>query len=163
MAVRHAVAREPARTPGPFYASVSSTRVLSGLKDRLLAPELVAEFVRAFAEEMATAQRQSAAARSQMDEQLADVERRLQNVLRAIENGAWSEMLRQRLSELETHKAALQRQRERTTEPGPVIRLHPNAADIYRAKVAGLEASLNAPEIRAEASDALRALIERVC
>ena len=42
------------------------------------------------------------------------------------------------------------------------IRLHPNAADIYRAKVADLEASLNAPEIRAAASDALRALIERV-
>ena len=137
-------------------------RILSGLKDRMLAPDLVAEFVRAFAEEMAAAQRQSAAAQSQMDEQLADVERRLQNVLRAIESGAWSETLRKRLNELETHKAALQRQRERTTEPAPAIRLHPNAADIYRAKVADLEASLNAPAIRAEASDALRALIERV-
>jgi hypothetical protein len=42
------------------------------------------------------------------------------------------------------------------------IRLHPNAADIYRAKVVDLEASLNAPEIRATASDALRALIESV-
>ena len=33
---------------------------------------------------------------------------------------------------------------------------------IYRGKVVDLQASLNAPEIRAAASDALRALIERV-
>jgi site-specific DNA recombinase len=46
--------------------------------------------------------------------------------------------------------------------PAPVIRLRPNAADTYRAKVADLEASLHAPEIRAEASYALRVLIECV-
>jgi hypothetical protein len=43
----------------------------------------------------------------------------------------------------------------------PTIRRHPNAADIYRSKVTDLEASLNAPAIIAEASEALRALIER--
>jgi site-specific DNA recombinase len=137
-------------------------RVLSGLKERMLAPDLVAEFVRVFAEETVAAHRQDAARRSLLDGQLADVERRLQAVLRAIEDEAWSEALRKRLSELETRKEALQRQREGFGNPAPVIRLRPNAADIYRAKVADLEASLNAPEIRAEASDALRALIDRV-
>ena len=83
-------------------------------------------------------------------------------MLRAIEDEAWSEALRKRLNELETRKEALQKQREDLGGPAPEIRLHPNAADIYRAKVADLEASLNAPEIRAEASDALRALIDRV-
>ena len=48
------------------------------------------------------------------------------------------------------------------SESAPTVTLHPNAAEIYRAKVATLEASLNAPEIKAEASDALRALIDRV-
>ncbi len=48
------------------------------------------------------------------------------------------------------------------SEPAPKVRLHPNAAGLYRAKVAALEASLNAPEIKAEASDALRALIDKV-
>jgi hypothetical protein len=137
-------------------------RVLSGLKERMLAPDLVAEFIRAFAKEMAVAHQQAVASRSELDVQLADVERRLQGVLRAVETGAWSETLRRRLRELETHKAALHQQRESMGKPAPAIRLHPNAADIYRAKVADLEASLNAPEIRAEASDALRALIERV-
>ena len=48
------------------------------------------------------------------------------------------------------------------SEPAPRIRLIPNAADLYRAKVADLEASLNAPQIKAEASDALRAPIDKV-
>ena len=137
-------------------------RVLAGLKDRLLAPDLVAEFVRAFAEEMAAAHRRAVGMRSQLDAQLADVERRLEGVLRAIENGAWSEALRKRLSEIEARKVALQKQRDELSEPVTAIRLHPNAADIYRAKVVDLEFSLNAPEIRATASEALRGLIERV-
>ena len=45
--------------------------------------------------------------------------------------------------------------------PAPV-RLHPNAAAIYARQVAGLEAALNAGDIRVEAAEALRALIERV-
>ena len=40
--------------------------------------------------------------------------------------------------------------------------LHPNAAELSRAKVADLEASLNAPEIRLEAAEALRSLISRI-
>jgi site-specific DNA recombinase len=48
------------------------------------------------------------------------------------------------------------------SSPAPRVRLTSGAADIYRAKVADLEASLNAREIRAEAAEALRSLIERV-
>jgi site-specific DNA recombinase len=77
------------------------------------------------------------------------------------ERGLEREAVRNRLTELEACQAALRQQRERS-ESVPTILLHPNAADIYRSKVADLETSLNAPEIRAEASDALRALIERV-
>jgi hypothetical protein len=73
-------------------------RVLGGLRDRLLAPELVAEFVRAFAEEMAELSRQTVGIRIQLETQLADVERRLEGVLRAIENGPWSNALHERLS-----------------------------------------------------------------
>jgi site-specific DNA recombinase len=137
-------------------------RILAGLKERMLAPDLVAEFVRVFAEETAEAQRQAALLQSRVDGQLTDIECRLEGVLRAIENGAWSETLRQRLRELETRNATLLLRREEVSKATTAIRLHPNAADIYRSKVADLEASLNAPDIRAEASDALRALVERV-
>ena len=100
-------------------------RVLSGLKDRLLAPELVAEFVRAFAEEMANLQRQAASEHGRLREELADVERRLEGVMRAIEGGAWSETLNKRLSDLEPRKADLLSRRARQPSSAPVIRLHP--------------------------------------
>ncbi|HEY6432147.1 MAG TPA: recombinase family protein [Acetobacteraceae bacterium] len=137
-------------------------RVLHGLKDRLLAPELVADFVRAYAEEMATVQRQASSQRDRLKAEHADTDRRLQGVLKAIENGAWSDALRSRLAELEARKRNLESRIEAAGAQPPPIQLHPGAAEIYRAKVADLEAALNAPEIRSEASEALRALIERV-
>lgn len=57
-----------------------------------------------------------------MEDQLADIERRPHGVLRAIENGAWSEALRNRLSELETRKASLQRQRDAVSKPPSTLR-----------------------------------------
>ena len=46
--------------------------------------------------------------------------------------------------------------------PAPTIRLHPNLAEIYRDKVARLHEELNRPELREEASLAIRGLIEEV-
>ena len=42
----------------------------------------------------------------------------------------------------------------------PAVRLHPNLAQIYRDKVARLHEELNRPELREEASAAIRSLIE---
>jgi hypothetical protein len=81
-------------------------------------------------------------------------------VLRAIEDGSWNQTLRTRRTELEASKNELAAQRAALVDPPPV-RLLPNSASIYAAKVADLEASLNAPDIRAQASEALRSLIER--
>jgi len=47
-------------------------------------------------------------------------------------------------------------------EPPSVVRLHPNAAEIYRRKVADLELALNDDSIKAEAGEVLRSLIDRV-
>jgi site-specific DNA recombinase len=44
----------------------------------------------------------------------------------------------------------------------PVLRLHPNLADVYRQKVVALEEALNRPEDRDEAHAALRGLIDQV-
>ena len=43
-----------------------------------------------------------------------------------------------------------------------MVRLHPNAAEFYRRKVAELELALNDDSIKAEASNILRSLIDRV-
>jgi site-specific DNA recombinase len=136
-------------------------RVLGALKARMLTPALVEEFVRSFAEELAALQRDAASRRARIDHDLAAVERRLEGVLRAIENGAWNDTLRARLNELEARKATLTTERAQADAPPPT-RLHPNAAALYAAKVAELETALNAPAIRSEAAAALRALIDRV-
>jgi len=46
--------------------------------------------------------------------------------------------------------------------PQPAPRVHPNLAEVYRRKVERLEEALNEPDARAEAAEALRALIERI-
>ena len=138
-------------------------RVLSGLKDRMLAPDLVAEFMRAFAEETAVLQRESAGASARLSRELADVERRLTGVLTAMENGAWSDSLQARLTELEHRKAALTRDIAEAASPTPVVTLHPNAAELYRRRVAELETALAQPDIASEAAAALAALIPQGC
>jgi site-specific DNA recombinase len=98
--------------------------VLSGLRERLLSPDMIAEFMKAFAHEVAQTRRQKSETRAQLESLLADTERRLKGVLRAIEEGAWSDSLRDRLRELETRKAALDRQRTDLGSLVPVVQIH---------------------------------------
>ena len=46
--------------------------------------------------------------------------------------------------------------------PVPIPRLHPRLADLYRRKVDNLHDALNREDTRAEASEAIRALIDEI-
>jgi site-specific DNA recombinase len=118
-------------------------RVLSGLKDKLLSPALVEDFFRAFAEEMAALRREAAGHRIQLEAELAEVRRRLQGIISAIEKGAYNATVQARLNELEARQAELVVQLDALETAAPVVQLHPNAAAIYRDKVADLESALN--------------------
>ena len=133
-------------------------RVLSGLKDRMLNPEIVAEFVNGLAEETVAARREALEFASRLDAERSDIERRLEGVLRAIENGAWSNALQVRLTELESRKASM----AQAMEPPLAMSLPANAAEIYRDKVANLVNALAQPDICREAADILASLIDRV-
>ena len=85
--------------------------MLAGLKERLLTPEMVAEAARVFVEEAAAANKKAGQKRAGLERQAAEVERSLAGILRAIEVGAWSTNLRDRLSELERGKDALTAER----------------------------------------------------
>jgi site-specific DNA recombinase len=61
---------------------------------------------------------------------------------------------------LETRKAELAA--AISAAPAMAVRLHPNLAEIYHRKTARLQEELNRPELRAEASAALRSLIEEI-
>ena len=136
-------------------------RVLGALRSDLLTPERVDEYVRAFAEAWAELEREAGARRAQVERSLAEAERGLQGMVRAVEGGSWSEAIKTRLHDLENRKAQLKADLAALDAPAPV-RLHPNAAAMYARQIAELQAALNADDIRAEATDALRLLIERV-
>ena len=90
------------------------------------------------------------------------MQRRLEGVLRAIENGAWNSSLQTRLTDLENRQEAVRAQIAGNVRADTPVVLHPNAADIYKRKVADLEASLAKPEICLQAGEALAALIAKI-
>ncbi len=136
--------------------------MLAGLKDRILTPDLAAEFSKAFAQEAAAIRGESTGHQDRLGKDLADVQRRLEGVLRAVESGAWNDSLQIRLTELEANQKALTTQLAAAkVESTPVV-LPENAADVYKSKVADLAASLADPDICTEAGEALGALIQQI-
>ena len=135
-------------------------RVLEGLKQRLLAPELVREFVRTFQEEV----NRMAAEREQHYRtgrlQLESVERKIAGIVARREAGSYSRALGDRLAELEGQQELLRAALKEP--PASIVRLHPRLADMYAEKIQDLERSLNDPEIREEAAEVFRSLIERI-
>ena len=135
-------------------------RVLEGLKEKLLAPELVREFAQTFHEEM----NRAAVERDQLfntnQQHLAAVERKIAAIVLAVEDGGYSRVLGDRLSALEREKASVSALV--AAGPAPVLKIHPRVADVYAEKVAKLEVALNDPAIRDEAGDLLRSLINEI-
>lgn len=95
-----------------------------------------------------------------MVKELGQVERKIANLMTAIEDGLYQPSMKARLGELEGRKAELSSALADQQEE-PVI-LHPALPDLYRRKVAGLIKTLNQPDLRAEAVKILRGLIDEV-
>jgi site-specific DNA recombinase len=133
-------------------------RVLAGLKNKLLAPELVREFIAEFHAELNRRGRDAELAYEVARRERSDIERKIKAMVDAIENGVFTASTRDRLLELERRKAEL----DGLKPPAPVARFHPNVAEIYRQKVAHLWAALNDPALREEAAEVLRGLIEEI-
>ena len=136
-------------------------RVLSGLKDKLLAPDLVRAFVEEFQAEVNRLQGERQQAITAKRARLASVGRKIAGILAAIEDGAYNRSLTERLGALEDEQEALTR--ELAQSPGEqTLRLHPRLAEVYADKVARLEEALNNPTIKTEAAEILRSLIDRL-
>jgi hypothetical protein len=91
---------------------------------------------------------------------LAKAERGIKGILDAIEDGRYQRSMLDRLDDLEKEKDRIEARLKRAPELLP--RIHPNIAEIYRAKVAKLEEALGRPEDALEAAEAMRALIEKI-
>ncbi len=134
--------------------------ILEGIKERLMAPDLVAEFIAAFTQEVNAARASADQTRKRMEQELTSVARKLDGLIEAIAEGFRADGLQRRLVGLEARKVELE---GLLKDPAPApTRLHPNLAELYRRKVSALEAALADPEIRDEALAILRPLIEKV-
>jgi DNA invertase Pin-like site-specific DNA recombinase len=97
-------------------------RVLVGLKEKLLAPELVKEFIAEYHAELNRRSRDAEADYEATRRELGDVERKIASILRAIEDGVYTATTKDRLLELEKRKAELLAVKPVDATP----RLHPN-------------------------------------
>ena len=76
--------------------------------------------------------------------ELAEVRRRIDGLIRAIEEGLYEPSMKARMQGLERRREALEAELATATEPKP--RLHPGLAEIYRQKVAALHEALAAED-----------------
>jgi site-specific DNA recombinase len=135
-------------------------RMLEGLRARLMAPEIAAEAMRAYAEETNRLNRERRAGGEADRKTLADVEKKIKEIVTTIADGGGSRALLVYLRELEAREDEL---RARLAQaPVDIPDLHPNVAGVYRRKVERVAEALERPQERDEAADAIRALIDHI-
>ena len=79
-----------------------------------------------------------------------------------IKEGMGSRSLLEELRTLERRQDELAAEIDAAGKPEPVPALHPNLAQVYRDKVARLEAALAEPTAAAEAAEALRSVVDAI-
>ena len=134
--------------------------MLQALRQRLLAPELVQEFVAAVNEETNRQRRDENAIRAAKEQELQRVKRKIASLIDAISDGLRGPDLQSRLDELARLRDTLTNE---LAGPAPSpLRLHPNLGQVYRRKVEELGEALRDPAIHDEALEILRGLVDRL-
>ncbi|HIP78471.1 MAG TPA: recombinase family protein, partial [Kiloniellaceae bacterium] len=135
-------------------------RVLTGLRDRLMAPEVAAEAMRAYVEETNRLNRERRAASTADRKALTEVEKRIAEIVAAIEDGGYTRTMTDHLRKLEAEQDTLTERLSSASTDTPDI--HPNVSHVYRRKVERLAEALRSPEERDEAAAAIRDIVERI-
>ncbi len=111
-------------------------RILTGLTEKLVSADAVAEAVRAYAEAL-NSQNRERRAQAEFDRNALDkVERGIAGMMAAIEDGRYQPAMKARMDELERQKADILARMKDVPTDMPAI--HPNVAEIYRSKGATL-------------------------
>jgi hypothetical protein len=137
-------------------------RVFVGLKDRLLAPELVETFVTEYVAEVNRANRNATSRRSKLETDLARVDRQIRTMVQTVADTGGSRALVEELRALERRQDQLREEIVAAGTPEVLPALHPNLAQVYRQKVERLEEALQDPVVSAAAVEALRSLIDAI-
>jgi site-specific DNA recombinase len=140
--------------------SILEGLIVDALKDNLMHPDFVAEFIREFHAEVNRQRRDAELSLGLKRRELDEVRRRLDGLINAIADGFRAPGLQSKLDEFERRKIKLEAEIAGAPEAAP--RLHPSLAEVYRQKVAALQDALADPATRTEALEILRSLIDRV-
>ena len=136
-------------------------RVLDGLKHKLMAPDLIAEFIAEFQREVQKERLQAISARGEAERRLTKACKDIDSIITAITEGMFHPSMKTKMDGLEADKASLEAQLRSIPAADPIT-LHPGLADIYARKVVNLAEALNAEDTKAEAADILRSLIDKL-
>ena len=136
-------------------------RVLVGLKERLMDPELVSAFVEGYQEAMKEERDQAKTAKSQFEKRKADIDRKIAGIFKAIEDGLYEPSMKDRLGELKAQREALEAEFIAPKPTSIDILLHPRANEIYGRWVERLDQSLKGDNPH-EAVELIRSLIDHI-
>ena len=136
-------------------------RVLSGLKDQLLHPDLIAEFVTAYQAEFNRLSAEVTKSKAKTERELAKVTKQIDKIVEAIAEGMFHPSMKAKMDDLETRKAELVDELANVDAEPPIL-LHPGLADLYKEKVAELSAALNDPSTKVEATNIIRSLLSEI-
>jgi site-specific DNA recombinase len=140
---------------------IVEAEVLRLLQVKLMEPLHVKSFIVAYNQELSNLTRANQLDRERKAQEAAAVTRKLEGLYDAIADGLRTPGLQARLAELEARRSDLQAQLDDTRPMAPV-HLHPNLAELYRAKVNSLRESLTDPQIRDEATMLIQELVDEV-
>jgi site-specific DNA recombinase len=148
-----------------YYLESIEEVVVTGLRDELRDPQLIAEYVKTYHEERRRLLGSVATERNRREQKLAETKRAIDRLVDALAEGLMTATaIRDKLLALEAKKTQLEAQ---LAEPQPatdVISLHPSATAKYLQQIEQLSQSLKAGLCKATGSSAtwFRALVEKV-
>ncbi len=156
-----------ARNKGPTTCTVMrtirqdalETTVLEGLRDRMMDPDAYKLFVQEFTAAWNRSQIEAAGDRTAREAELERVTRQIERIVDAIANGTAATAMSARLNGLEDRRIVLEGELARMTDPMPY--LHPNLAEIYRDRIAGLIRTLGT-DAAAECRDRVRRAVDSI-
>ena len=134
-------------------------RVLSALINKLLEPKALSTFIDEYVVQLKKLKKASEFEQKGVRQELKNIDKRLNAILHAIEQGIVTDTTHNRMLELEAQKSKLSANLEEETQhPKPDKEM----ISLYQEKVKDLSAAIYEPEIRDAAMDALRPLIDRI-
>ncbi|CAA7621083.1 recombinase family protein [Magnetospirillum sp. UT-4] len=138
-------------------------RVLDGITAKLLAPEVLAEYLKTYHEERKRLQVESGRRQADLKKRLPALEKEIANLADAIAEHGYSKVLGDRLAKLERERDDVTAKLATIEEEDNVVLLHPRAVDAYKKAVGELSRLMEGDDqARREAMAVLRPMIQSI-